>query len=347
MVEPLLVQGIVIHDIPHKSKNERTTSLRLSEVESPLNEDIKRYFQEKIREAANSSRAFRVSWIEGFNDSPIRAEVEHYFDIARYDSLVPISHTMAKHLYEIQTGSNPAGLLGLMHCTMVDGQTHALACLKVERSRGTQILPTDVQGHPTFQINVLKNLMLHDASRVFKLALFINRPNNMEILVVDNQVGWAHKRNIAQFFLRDFLGCHLLDAPDILTQKFYDAVERFINEVVDDPEKKVEYTLQLVAELKNQSDSINPEQFAIRCFSDEYRGPFQRFIIETGIPYREFPKDLGQIQSRLRRRIVEFESGISLSGSEDALRNKVSIQKQDNGLARIEFEDKIERVIGK
>lgn len=342
------MQAIVIHDIPHKSKHDTTTSsVRLSEAESPLNEDITRYFQEKIREAANSSRAFRVSWIEGATDSPIRTQVEHYFDTARSDGLVPISQTMAEHLYDIQTGSNPAGLLGLMHCTMVDGRTQALACLKVERSRGTQILPTDVQGHRTFQINVLRDLMLHDASRVFKLALFINRPDNMEIVVVDNQVGWAHKRNIAHFFLRDFLGCRLLDAPDVLTQKFYDAAERFINEVVDDPEKQIEYTLQLVAELKSQSDSISPERFAIRCFSDEYRGPFQQFIAESGIPYGEFPKDLGQIQSRLRRRVVEFSSGISLSGGEDALRDKVAIQKQDNGLARVEFEDKIERVTGK
>lgn len=347
MIELFQVQGIVIHDIPHKSKHDTTSSVRLSEVESPLNADITRYFQEKILEAANSSRAFRVSWIEEISNSPIRAEVERYFDSARSNALVPISHIMARHLYDIQTGSNPAGLLGLMHCAMVDGQTQALACLKVERSRGTQILPTDVQGHPTFQINVLKDLMLHDASRVFKLALFINRPENMEIVVVDNQVGWAHKRNIAHFFLRDFLGCCLLDAPDILTQKFYDAVESFINEVVDDPEKKIEYTLQLVAEMKSQSDSIRPERFAIRCFSDEHRREFQQFIVEMGIPYGDFPKDLAQIQSRLRQRVVEFSSGISLSGSETALRDRVTIHKQENGVAHVEFEDKIERVIGK
>lgn len=341
------MQGIVIHDIPHKSKRDTTKPLQLSEVESPLNDDVTRYFQEKIMEAANASRAFRASWIEGASNSPVRDAVDYHFDVAGSNRLVPISKTMAQHLYDIQTGSNPAGLLGLMHCTMVDGQTQALACLKVERTRGTQILPADVQGHPTFQIKVLRDLMLNDASRVFKLALFINRPGNMEIVVVDNQVGWAHKRNIAHFFLQDFLGCRLLDAPDVLTQKFYDAAESFINEAVDDPEKRIEYTLQLVAEMKSESDSISPERFAIRCFSDEFRGAFLQFIAERGIPYGEFPKDVAQIQGRLRIRVVEFSSGIRLSGSADAIRDKVAIRNEGNGVAHVEFEDKMERVIGK
>lgn len=347
LIEPLQVKIVVIHDIPHKSKRDTTNSPLLSEVESPLSAEITRYFQEKILEAANSSKAFRAEWTNGPDQAPIRREVERYFDVSRHYGLVPISQTMANHLYSIQTGSNPAGLLGLMHCTMVDGQTQALACLKVEKSRGTQILPVAVEGHQTFKINILRDLMLYDGIRVFKLALFINRPNNMEIVVVDNQVGWAHKRNIAQFFLEDFLGCRLLNAPDVLTQKFYDAAEQFINEVVHDPEKQIEYTLQLVAEMKSQSDSISPERFAIRCFSDEHRRTFQKFSAERDIPSGDFPKDLGKIQSRLRRRVVEFSSGISLSGSEDALRNKVAIHTQENGLVRVEFEDKIERVIGK
>ena len=253
---------------------------------------------------------------------------------------------MANHLYTVQSGAISAGLFGLMHCTLIDGQTSALACLKVERSRGTQILPVDVKGHQTFQINILRDLMLHDGSKLFKLALFINRHDNIETIVVDNQIGWTYQRNIAHFFLERFLGCQLLDAPDVLTQKFYETTEQFINQVVDDPEKKIEYTLQLVAEMKNQSNSISPERFAVRCFADDYRGDFLDFIKTCGIPHEDFPKDLAQIRKRLRKRVVEFSGGINLSGSEDALQ-QVSIHKQPNGTAHVEFEDKIVRVIGK
>ncbi|WP_020374993.1 ATP-binding protein [Sulfobacillus thermosulfidooxidans] len=59
-----------------------------------------RYFQEKIRKAANSSRAFRVSWIEGFNDSPIRAEVENYFELALTVLCAPLeSHGLFRHFF--------------------------------------------------------------------------------------------------------------------------------------------------------------------------------------------------------------------------------------------------------
>lgn len=335
----LAIDNIVVHDIPKHRRDDGSTQLVLSDVEAVFDTETRLFFQEKIQKAAGSARALRVQFADSDNPKA-QQEVYAYFQSNR-GSLVQTSRNLVQHLYDIQGGQNSAGL-----CALIEGTENATArslmFLKVDRSMATQLAPRGQAGHTGFEIHMLKNLMLYEGnSRLFKLAIFVERSDGIEVTVVDNQVS-AHDRQVARFFLRDFLGCDFLVAPDVLTRKFYEITEAFINEVVVDSEIKMDCKLQLVAEMKTQSLTISPERFAGQTFDNTYRASYMDYLREREVSIHEFPKDTTQIQRRLRTQVVEFSSGLTLAGNERALTAKVTVETD-----KVTISDHIHRITGK
>lgn len=259
-----------------------------------------------------------------------------------------MSREMAQHLYNCQTGTNSPGLLAVSEVSIVDAK--AFAILKLEKEQGIRVHQEEIGGKITFNIEHLSDLMLTGRTKVFKIGLFISKGTSLEAtegIVSDQQRGYKANTGIADFFLKRFLGCKLKESAEVTTKNFFKATESFINEEVHEAGTKTQYVISLLAVVGNQEETINPRAFAESYLDINHRRPYIDFLERLGVPDRTFNKDIHLIRKHIQRVKLEFENGLILLGTPDALENQAKVTELDNGLIHLEIEDRIKNISGK
>jgi hypothetical protein len=339
----LTVERLIVHEIPQRlAGGAKAPKLVLSEIDSQLTPELKNYFAERIRTSL-ATAAYDVSFDPG-TSSPVPEVIGTYL-YEEKPSLVEMSKKIATHLHESQTAVNNPGLLVVAE-VIVDGR-RSLGILKLEKEEGVRVRATKHQEKRTFDIEHLRDLMLTERTRVFKVGLFIKRgrgPDSAEAVVSDKQRGFLPKTEIADFFLRKFLGCTLREAPDVETKRFFTSTETYINEKVEDPAIKARYQIALMAELNASRSQIRPKQFAEQHLDLDDRQSYIDFLSESGVSSTLIDKDVGLIAAQLRRVQVDLESGIAVLGTAESFESHVKMRKVQGGRTRIEIEDRVKRV---
>lgn len=117
----LRVRAVIVHEIPHHRAGEPGEAV-LSEVESPLQPEIRHFFQEKIVHSLGSA-AYDVE-LNPDSTSPVPTLILEHLE-GRGGSFVQMSQEMARHLYHCQGGLNPVGLFTAVEVSI--GAVSALA----------------------------------------------------------------------------------------------------------------------------------------------------------------------------------------------------------------------------
>ena len=341
----LEIDKLIVHDVPSRRVNSQGASPTLSEIDSPLTPTVRNYIRDKVV-GALASNSFPVAF-DPTSGSPVPALVMDNLG-NQSTPFVEASQALANHLFQSQTGSNPPGLLVVAQTSI--GGVNSLALMKLEREAGARVASIHHQGKSTFDVQHLSDLMLTDKTRVFKIGLFIQEGTTVESiagLVSDNQAAQWHKSDIADFFLRRFLGCELREEPRVTTRNYLDATEEWINGSVADPVLKSKYGVAVLAEMQRNLSSINPRMFADQNLELDDRQPYISHLRECQVPVTEFPKDNSMIEARLRRISMELESGVVIMAKTDVFEDKVHITEEDSGQSRIEIIDRVKGMRGR
>lgn len=339
------VERLIVHEVPDRPAAAKVLKLVLSEIESTLTADLRNYFTERISTSL-SEAAFEVIF-DPASPSPVPALVLNFLTVNGAD-FVAMSQAFAHHLYTSQTGVNPAGLLIVAELSYA--QRRALAILKLEKEQGVRVRQTTHHEKHTFSIEHLRDLMLTERTRVFKVGAFVPRGKTLETiegLVSDKQRGYRPKTEVAAFFLNKFLGCTLAEEADVATKRFFQATEQFINEQVADPIQKARYHMALLAELQSERGSVRPRHFAEINFKVTDRQPFVDFIQSHGVSTSPIEKDVSLIQTQLQRMQIDFRSGIAVFGTPESFEQHVKMKTLDGGAMRMEIEDQVKTVHGR
>lgn len=328
------IAEVIIHDVQLPP-----APLALSDVVSVINNDLRNYIAERLRRSVQ--RGFDVE------RDPATASITPVLVedmIAGRVPLVPASRELATHLYGIQRRPYRPGLLAV--CTAnVEGRP-GVALLKIERARGMRAEPTtDPQGRRTFALDVIRSLLFTDNTQVFKAAVFRVFRRALDGKVSDEQAG-ERERDVADFFLRTFLGCRLATAPDIATRAFFDSAESYINEEVADPVQKTTYELALITELNSQRQVIDPPGFARAYLRVEDRQPFLRHLQERGVGAEPTVKSLDLVTAILKRVQMDFHSGVKVLAPPHLLDpgGTVTVENAQGGLTRVSILDELRRM---
>lgn len=341
----LIIEKLIIHDVPSRRVGVSGSQPDLSEIESPMDATVSNYIRNKlVGTLVNNS--FPVVF-----DESVGSQVPGLvFDNLRNHNqdFVQMSQQLATYLYNSQNGNNPDGLLAVVQTSIE--RIRSLAILKLEREAGTRVQPTRLNGKQTFDLQHLKDLMLTDKTRVFKVGLFIQEGvtlASIEGFVSDNQSGQWYKADIADFFLRKFLGCRLREEPEVVTKNFLDNTEKWINVAVIDPEKKAKYTIAMVAELQKNLTVVNPTLFANQSLEPADQQPYLHYLEENDIPITDFLKNNNLVAPRLRRVQMDLECDISILGNPEVFEKKVQMKPQDNGETQITIVDRVKQMKGR
>lgn len=166
LLRHLEVKELIVHEIPRKlskrilreSPDAVEDEPILSQIASPINQQIKEFFYSRISDTIGSSDALSIMF-DPSNESPVENLVTEYFSCNYDKRRIEITQDIARHLYEIQNAQNSGGLLLFVHCSS-QGQT-VLAILKVEKEEWVcleeQIM---VDGLRTFNVEHIPDLIL-------------------------------------------------------------------------------------------------------------------------------------------------------------------------------------------
>jgi hypothetical protein len=330
------IQSLIIHEIPkhYLRVEEPGGGPVLSDVESPLNSEVRNFFQEKM--AGSLSRAAFEVELDPSASSRSPGIITGLLSDPPTE-LVSGSQELAQILYECQGGISPLGLLTVVKVT-VEGRP-GIGIIKLEKEEGTRVQRTKVDGQSTFNVNHLRDLMLTGNTRIFKVGLFARRAGSEEVqgLVCDKQKGAGTA--VAFFFLQRFLGCRLIENPEITTSRFFEGAQSFISADVTEPTVQAQYQVAVAQELSSTRTTISPEAFANTNLSVEDRSPFLDRVRQAGIGTGSFPKDLTLVEPLLRKIQWRFQQGVVVLAPADQVADVVRVDALADGRTRLQVTD--------
>lgn len=312
----LTIERAIIHDIPRRLRGQDVQP-ELSQTDSPLDDDTAVHLHRKIVDTIGGRNAYELVFLER-TESPVPPIVREYTGSRRNrDDFVKKSQRLATHLFEVQRGSSSPGLLCVLDCVATNRR--AFAILKVERESGARLNSTVRDGKRTFEMSVVRDLLLTTGTKLFKNALFLRTgpaDDDFSIAGCDTQ-RWTTYVEMAQFWF-SFLGCELQVAPRIATKRFFELNREYIKTHVTDPVEKSDWYDHTVSEMKSQKRSISPRQFIDDYVPRHHQQPFEDFLRERKFSLRQFALDASDIASKLRRLSYHTDRGATVSVPADA-----------------------------
>jgi hypothetical protein len=221
--------------------------------------------------------------------------------------------------------------------------------MKLEREEGVRLRQQNKGGKKTFDIQHLRDLILTQKTKIFKVALF--QPGDtmeaVEAIASDHQRGYYPKTEVADFFLKKFLGCTLIDDPEVITKRFYEASEGYFNEHISDPIVRDKYYNHLVSELNSEKSIFSPQTFAQSYLKTRDRQSYLDYLSSQNVPVNSFVKDLSLVEKRLDKRLIEFRSGIRIIAPNDVSEARLTLTKLSTGEVKAEVQDFLETIRAK
>lgn len=241
--------------------------------------------------------------------------------------LIDASQDLALALAGGQPGSASDGLLLVAEATL--GSEELLVVAKVEHQEAIRLEPTtDADGRRSFAVELIRDLVFGDKTRIYKIAVFSKSLSAQGVLsgeAVDEQAA----SGIAAYFLGRFLGMRLREDPSVLTENFMTAMTRAINQSAMSDEQKLEVHSAMVTELKSNDRRLDPQDFIRRYVPDGFGGEVARAATAAGATLIGFTKDVSRVSSHLARVRVELENNVTLVAPPDEFAQGGSIQYDD------------------
>ncbi|MBN1969536.1 MAG: nucleoid-associated protein [Candidatus Delongbacteria bacterium] len=338
----ILIERIIVHDIPKHKKGETGFEPVYSEQESKLTDGLRNFFKDKVVQSLSSDKAFKICFDEE-NASPI-SWITNEFLNSDGSKIVSQSKAITKHLFEIQVGYNAAGILVLIFGKV--NYFNTCIILKLEKDKGAQ-LTLDLKTH-SYNIAEVEDLMLTQKTKIFKVAMFILRDNfkvKFDGLIMDYQIDIKEKKEATTWFIEKFLGCRAFEDPKITTQHFYNYTRTFIDTIPDDI-NKAKYVQDLNSYVQKNTLTLNPKEFADDYLTTtEHKNDYRNYLLTKKFNFSAFPRDITQIEKHVKKITLAFENDISIIGNKGTFDKKVKLEKLDNGQTRAEVVSKIKKII--
>jgi len=220
---------------------------------------------------------------------------------------------------------------------------------KLEREQGLRLDEQEINGVTTYVIELERDLVMTETTKVFKAAAFRRRADGtLEGWVSDDQVGFSATRVVADFWQRKFLGCALVNTPATEMQAWFEQTQRFINSpAVPDAADRAALEAALLAEANSQRTTVSPTGFANDNMDAATRQSYLNSLRDSGSPARQFHKDISLIKAKVRQVSMTLAGGIRVSAPPEEWADGGSISTNGNGTAiSITIEGEVQQVRG-
>jgi len=204
----LAIRKMIVHKVDHKNYD----APLLSDLESPITDEVGSFVRQHIASNREHKRARTAQFLEPSDD--VETTCVLCDDIlANPDSFVQRSKEIATRLFQTMTGDGRISAGDLVVCTFVEGgdnDSNWLALLKMDPEDGFVGEREEVNGQIRVVLRRVPEIL---PSGELQKCAFILPPNLREergydLIILDQQVArYGMRRLVASFFLKDFLRC--------------------------------------------------------------------------------------------------------------------------------------------
>jgi hypothetical protein len=332
---------VIMHPIPKgKPPDDGSDPLLYSEAPIALTDDDRAFIQRRLRHSLGGHARPVVE--DSSLGSPVPDMVREL--LTSSERLVAHSCEVARDLHVQQKWMSPGGLVMTVIGTLDTSRCVVIA--KMEHQEGMRVeQTTNEHGQRTFKAEHLRDLILGDGTRVFKVGIFVaSDKDELEGHIVDDQQVFG---GVANYFIH-FLGCQFRQQADVQTEAFFDLAQKFFAQrTKDDPETNATYEIALLAELQSGADKIQPEKFAADHLRDEDQDLFLQRVRDAALPTKSFRKDVTLIKGRIRRMRIQTERGADVFAPPDMFEDgSLTVEKGDGEESLITVRDLVKRMYG-
>ena len=275
----LQIERAIMHRIYPKSTGRRDyAEVEPSNTKIELNINLKNILIERFQSSfGNQSKSFELS-IENVDDGSCFNLVKDLHD-SDDETFISLSKDIAELLATAQSNKQiPGGYFLLLDCKKSDGLA-VCVCLKAEAHNALNII-----GHSA---QALENIILSPAQKMYKAVVFEQISNsdtlckvNFKVFLFDSQFSIGSK--LAEYFYKDFLGLTIADNSKILTKRFYELMDKTIDEAYPtNTEKSYELKNGVSAIINSQNNTIHPSSIISDLIDLEKRDLFIRLYLKT------------------------------------------------------------------
>lgn len=335
----LSISNVTVHDVPKHKKNETTAQIDYSERESALTDELKVFFVTKVAEAV-TSKGFKVLFNPD-SASPVPELIKSIM-CGPIEPFVDSSKQISKHLYDIQTGWNPAGIVVVLKGSVNNNKV--VVVLKLERDEGARLKKNSRQHF--IDIESVRDLMLTKKTRLYKVGFFFDRSDfnsDFDGYVCDNQISIESTAGVAKFFLEQYLGCRLYDDTRKLTRNFFESTKEFILRV-ETPIKRATYYEHLLSYMNRQIRTIDPREFSVTYLDQDDRQIYEDHLSRFNVQLSPFEKDNDLITAHIEKMMIDFDNDVSIISRNGELGNRVTLTDEGNGITKAEVRAKIKKI---
>lgn len=318
----LKVLHVIFHDVPRHKQQAPT----LAEATTAVNAAHITHLRQKLTKVLRSTHAYPVLF-DVATPSAVPEHVRTYTAEPSLELFVPMSQQVAQALWAHHAGGVSPGLLCVLDVEV--NKLRGVVLMKLEREEGARLeLGKNEDGKKTFSMSMLDNLVMTDGTRLFKSAMFVRTgddDDDFHAVCCDDQSRVTASSDMARFWLR-FLGCQVILAPRVATERFYESTVRFINESVTDPIQKNDLYEHLHSQLKSHQKQLVPKSFIAEYVPKDLRQPLTDHLKADDAPMTAFTKDLADIEGRIRRYSYRTKQGAIVTVPSDKVAELVDVK---------------------
>lgn len=236
---------------------------------------------------------------------------------AELKHVLAVSRDLADSLQAVQEHNSPGGMFGLCR-GMLKGR-RVIAVMKLESQRGLRLV-RDPENH-VMTLEVNPDLFVGNKAKLFKGAIFWASPQGLQVMICDEQMENRPGHPAAQYFVKSLLGCTIDDDLAVRTARFFEAVTKAADTVLDDIEDKMDVLEAVRVELKSKSRrTIDPASFLDENFPADKKKAAEAILQRNGVELSRFAKVNAGIDRRYKRTTFRFEDGPSVIAAEGAVK---------------------------
>jgi hypothetical protein len=332
---------VIMHPIPKgKAPDDGSDPILYSEAPIALSQDDRAFIQRRLRQSLGGYARPVVE------DPSLGSSVPDMVRNLLKSSAKLVTHScvVAHELYLQQKWISPGGLV--MTVIGMVGKSRCVVIAKMEHQEGMRVeQTTNDKGQRIFKAEHLRDLILGDGTRVFKVGIFVESDDGqLDGHVVDDQQAFG---GVAGYFIH-FLGCQFRQQADVQTEVFLNLAQKFFAQrTKDDPEANASYEIALLAELQSGSHKVQPEKFAVDHLRDEDQDLFLQRVRDAGLPTKSFQKDVALVKGRIRRMRIQTERGADVFAPPEMFDDgSVTVEKSNGAGSLITVRDQVQKMSG-
>ncbi|HSG70971.1 MAG TPA: nucleoid-associated protein [Planctomycetaceae bacterium] len=249
------------------------------------------------------------------------------------DELLEASRQLAQRLFRLSSTDARISVSVFLFCLFFDSESNEMTfgAFKLDPSDGlTPNERNDDDGNTIVELAITKDVLPTSREALQKAAV-ISDPNNspeFDLYVIDTQ---SHGRDVAKFFLEDFLEAEYALTDADRTKRFVRAINNARTEIRPSATRDEMLSVDAAFRSALRSEQVNTDQFVEKLtVSADARQVFKEQFDEH-LPDREFAVDKKTAGRALRTRSFKGDHGLKVTVPADHYDDMVEVELGDDG----------------